>query len=127
MLGRKTGACKKTPFQPSQELCVFQPLKRVGPSTEQKTSHLFTGWHPPKYPESSMKGAGALTCFLALILLMFIVHVINTHSPFQSTLILKMLYFTASRSKEAFDYCMHVYTAPRAAVQSILLTEQQCR
>ena len=74
-----------------------------------------------------MKGAGALTCFLASILLMFVVQVINTRSPFQGTFILKMLYFTASCSKQAFDYCVHVYTAPLAAVQSILLTEQQCR
>lgn len=90
-----------------------------------KTFHLFTGQHPPKYPESSAKGAGALTCFLALILLKFIVHVINTHSPFQSTLILKMLYFTASRSKEALDYCVHVCTASLAAVLSIPLNQQR--
>lgn len=38
-----------------------------------------------------------------------------------------MLYFTASRSKEAFDYCEHIYTAPAAAAQSILRTEQQRR
>lgn len=73
-----------------------------------------------------MKGAGALTCFLAMILLTSIVHVINTYSSFQSTLILKMLYFTASRSKEAFDYCMQVSAAPSAA-QSIPLAERQWR
>lgn len=38
-----------------------------------------------------------------------------------------MLSFTASISKEAFDYCLHVYIAHLAAVQSILLSEYQHR
>lgn len=38
-----------------------------------------------------------------------------------------MLSFTASISKEAFDYCLHVYIAHLAAVQSIQLTQYQHR
>jgi len=63
--GEKNRGLQEGPFQPPPELCVFQPLKTLGPSMEKKIFHLFAGWHPPKYPESSMKGAGALTCFLA--------------------------------------------------------------
>lgn len=38
-----------------------------------------------------------------------------------------MLSFTASISKEAFDYCLHVYIAHLAAVQPIQLTQYQHR
>lgn len=38
-----------------------------------------------------------------------------------------MLSFTASISEEVFDYCLHVYIAHLAAVQSTLLSEYQHR
>lgn len=79
-------------------MCFFNLLRCFGLRCSRKHLIFLLVAPPPQSPESSTRGAGALTCFLALIVL----HVAHTHTLPSTP---KMFYFPASLSKAAFHRC----------------------
>lgn len=62
MLGRKTGACKEILFSPHRSYVFFNLFRYFGLQFSRKHLIFLLVVPPPDSPESSMRGAGALTC-----------------------------------------------------------------
>lgn len=122
MLGRKTGACKEILFSPRRSYMFFNLLRCFGLQWSRKHLIFLLVAPPPESPASSMRGAGALTCFLASVVLLSTVHVAHTHTHTNThTPSLQRCFIFHLPSQRQHFIALPACAGPPAAAQCILL------